>query len=732
MTRSGARSALLHLIFFFSGVAGLGYQVAWSRMLAAGLGHEMPAVLAIVAAFMGGMALGAGLLDRAVSRSRRPGRWYGALEILIGLWGMLSTALIPFVNQLAPYLIGLEPSPMRHWAVAFALPFLVLLPATAAMGATLPAMERFVSPLVADGCCVAALYAANTFGAMTGTLVSAFVILPALGLRGTVLVLALVNLLCGVAAWAIELRGGEIKPIPTPQTADALPMNRKVGRGVSAEPSHDVRRGPARQGWRCPTNGWKWRLPAKRSSGNLAPRLLLFSVFFTGLLGIGYETVGVRVLSQVLENTIYTFAAVLSVFLLGTAMGAALYQRFGRRRAFQPLFPDLLCGLAIAGLLGIMALARAQPVYDACRAALGDSEFAVLLAEMAVAAMVFGLPTIFAGAIFSQLVQAARRADGGVGQALACNTFGGALAPALFSVALLPAIGSKWTLTLISVGYLALLPRVSGWRRALVLLPLATIGLLPRNLQLVQVPPDGKLLEYREGVMASVAVVRDATGNRSLRVNNRFQMGGTGAADAERRHAHIPLLLHPAPKRALFLGLGTGITLGAATVYPDLRVDGVELLPEVIEVMNQFAPFNHAPDHQPQLKLYVADARRFVRATPTKYDVIVADLFHPARDGAGSLYTLEHFRAIRQRLAPGGLFCQWLPLHQLDETMLRVITQTFLQVFPDAHAYLLRFNVDAPVLGLIGNLEPPRYSTLWVEPRLRAPELAAQLRALAL
>src|SRR5439155_19842133 len=169
--------------------------------------------------------------------------------------------------------------------------------------------------------------------------------------------------------------------------------------------------------------------------------------------------------------------------------------------------------------------------------------------------------------------------------------------------------------------------------------------------------PGGRIAEYREGVMASVAVIEDAGGDRVLRVNNRFQMGGTAAAAAEYRHAHIPLLLHRAPKRALFLGLGTGITFGAAALHPDLQSDGVELVPEVVELMPLFAPSNFAPYRQPQLKLSVADARRHVRATGVHYDVIVADLFHPARDGAGSLYTLEHFRAVRERLAPGGLFC---------------------------------------------------------------------------
>ena len=393
---------------------------------------------------------------------------------------------------------------------------------------------------------------------------------------------------------------------------------------------------------------------------------------------------------------------------------------------------DLLGGISLSCLLGVLALGKSQGIYDACRAALGDSELAVLAAEMAVASAVFLLPTVFMGMTFACLVQTARRAEGGVGPAAALNTFGGALASVLFGIFLLPLMGSKWTLVLISIAYLPLMPTVRGWRRAFWAVPVALLFAMPANLHLVQIPPGARLIDYREGVMASVAVIEHAPGDRTLRVNNRFQMGGTVSAPLEYRQAHLPLLLHPAPKRALLLGLGTGITLGATSLYPGLHSDGVELVPEVVEVMSQFAPFNFSSERPPAWKVFVADARRFVRATGSRYDVIVADLFHPGRDGAGSLYTVEHFRAIRQRLAPEGLFCQWLPLHQLDETMLRIIVRTFLEVFPDGQAWLLHLNVDIPVLGLVGRLEPAHYSPTWVEQRLNSQPLEAALKKLAL
>lgn len=696
MTQRRLTTALLYALFFISGGAGLGYQIVWTKLFAAGLGHEMPAVLAVVGAFLGGLALGAWALDRVVSRSARPGRWYAGLEIIIGLWGAASAFLIPLANPAAQHLIGVEPSPFRHWAIALLTPWLVLLPATVALGATLPAMERFLAPGVAGGRCVGGLYAANTLGAVCGTLGSTFGLLPWLGFRQTTWVLAALNLLCGAAAWWLgtwRLRTQEVSP---------------TGLREGASPRE-----------RTP--------PPALSRGRLAG-----TVFSTGLLGIGFEVVGVRALAQVLENTVYTFAAVLAVYLLGTAAGAALYQRWGRRAEARRLLGDLLCGTTALCLVGTLALAHMPALYQTVRNAWGDSRLAVLAAEMAAAAAVFGLPTVLMGATFSHLAQAARREDGGVGWALAVNTLGGALAGVVFGVTLLPALGAKWTLVVIALGYLPWLPVLAGWRWAAALAPVALVLVLPGRLRHVEIPPDGRLLEYREGVMASVAVVRDGAGHRTLRVNNRFQMGGTAAAAAEYLQADLPLLLHPAPRRALFLGAGTGITLGAASRHPELRADGVELVPEVVEVMAQFEPENFAPMRHDRLKVFTADARRFVRASAEPYDVIVGDLFHPARDGAGALYTVEHFRAIRERLASGGLFCQWLPLHQLDEAMLRVITRTLLEVFPDATAWLLRFNVDTPVLGLVGRVRSGRYSADWLEGRLAHAPLAEHLKSLAL
>ena len=668
---------LLYAVFFLSGVAGLGYQLVWTRMFAVGLGHEMPSLLAVVAAFFAGLSLGAWLLDGLVSRSSRPGHWYVGLEVLIGIWGFVSILLIEPANTLAAGLIGVEPSPFWHWFVAFSLPLVVLLPATTAMGATLPAMERFVAPAARDRRCVGGLYAANTLGAVVGTLASAFVIMPAVGFRATILILAVVNLLC--AAVVIAVAGGMATKSSPAMT------------NPSAEPAD----------------------PAQR-------RRIGVTIFFTGLLGVGYEVLGVRVLAQVLENTVYSFAAVLSIYLLGTTIGAALYQRFGRRADFSVVLGYLLCGLATFCMAGMLLLSVAKPVYARARKDMfGDSLMGVMASEMVVALMVFAIPTLLMGATFSHLVQAAKREDGGVGEATATNTLGAALAPLIFGVLLMPLVGAMWSLVVLSLGYLLFVPRAARvwWGFEAVPVLLTLVLLLPgTGLQVITKYPDDKVLDYWEGVSATVAVVQNSDGHRSLRVNNRFQMGTTRGATVESVQAQVPLLLHPAPKRALFLGLGSAITFRSAAFHPGLKADGVELVPEVVEAANRhFMPANLPMGYQQDQRVYVADARRFVRATTNHYDVIIADLFHPGRDGAGLLYTREHFEAVRERLAPGGVFCQWLPLYQLDDPMIRVIVRTFLEVFPHTRGYLADFEIANPMLGLVATLEPMRYGADWYE-----------------
>jgi spermidine synthase len=677
------RFAPVMLIAGASGFAGLGYEIVWTRSLANSLGHELVGVLGVLAALFAGLALGSALFGSRLARSQNPGRWYAGLEIVIGLWALALIWLLPACGSVVPLLIPVDASQFHQWAVSFLLPSILLLPATMAMGATLPALEAMLAPYAREGRALGWVYAANTFGAVLGTLATTFWIMPAAGLSRTLALCAVVNFLCAAAITALFRRE---RDRPTLQPA------------------------------------------ATRSRGAHLP-----SLFLCGLLGIGFEVLAVRTVGQILENTVYTFAALLSVYLLGTAIGAALYGRFVR--GARPNTGWLAAAASFACVCGTIALGYSNAIAADLLEALPRSVSGAVSAELALAATVFLLPTITMGMLFTHLAEQSRDSGGSLGPALAANTAGAALAPILFGPVLLPLLGAKNGFVLIALAYamVALSRQARDVMPRLIAVAAAILPFLaPLSLRFIQIPAGGDLLWHRDGVMASVSVVRNGAGAKMLEVNNHFRMGGTASIQSDYREADIPLLLHPSPRHALFLGLGTGTTISAAGDHPGLISDGVELVPEVVESFSLFDKSAPNIGRDPDIRIHLADARRFVRGTDARYDVVVADVYHPWVDGTAALYTREHFAAIRKILTKDGIFCQWLPLHQLDLPTLRIIVRTFQSEFPHAQAYLAQFSVRTPLIALIGMPSAKQYPGHWLESRKHDDRLMHRLEAVDL
>jgi spermidine synthase len=650
-----------------SGCAGLGYQIVWTQQSALWLGHESAGVLATVAGFFGGLALGALMLGPLIHRSRQPARWYAACEGAIGAWSLVLALAFDPVSGWLLNLIGPQPSAAWHWSVAFCGTFLLLLPATASMGATLPAMQRIFGS-------IPALYAANTFGAVLGVLGAAFWLVPQIGLVRTAIACAVLNFLCALLALA----------------------------------------------------SFDGRLPESREAARSGSRHIQLLLAATGLLGIGYEVLVVRVLSQVAENTVYTFAILLVVYLVGTAIGAAVLR--GRSA------DALLRALAIACLFGTVSLAVAAPLKNAMLGVMGASMSSALFAEATLALLAFLPPTFVMGALFSQLSTSAAASGVSFGRAIGINTAGGAAAPFICGVLLVTLVGTKFSMLMIVAGYLLLSSR-HAWRAPTQWIAVgataAFVAAAP-SLVIVDVPEGGRLVSYAEGAMATVTVVEDAAGVATLHIDNRQQEGSTATAYADSRQAWLPILMHPAPHRALFLGLGTGVTARSASADPRLAVDAVELLPEVIDASSYFAPALGPSSENDRLHILAGDARRFVRASREQYDVIVADNFHPARSGSGSLYTVEHFSAVQARLAADGLFCQWLPLHQLDLDTLRSIVRSFIEVYPRAYAILATNSLETPVIGLVARNGDAGFDLQQIRARLAGSNVADNAASLAI
>jgi spermidine synthase len=689
-----AGSALALLLMFASGAAGLVWQMAWTAQLGVALGHEMISVLSVMAAFFGGLACGGFLLAATIERSTSPGRWYAFLEALVGVWGLLVTLGSTVILSHVSAYIGAEPSTTRHWTIAFFVPFVLLFPATLAMGAALPAMERLLRS-VSQGR-LEHLYAANTAGAMLGLLLAVFFLIPELGLRRTGLLFAGVNLSCALAAWYTW--GRRTTAI---SNLSRTPVERSVTATITS------------------------RLTARAP---IAARLL-----FSGLLGIGYEVLAIRVLAQITENTVYTYALLLANFLFGTAAGAVLIRSAGHSDEISALRTDRSIDVLVASMiLGGISLWWAPEIHALPAKWFGAGPATALMGEWAAGAAAMILPAMAMGALFTLLCRRAQQVGMPLGVAIGFNTLGCALAPLLVGLFLLPNSGARLVLLLLLSGYLAM-RTFSSWRKPVGWAPAAivlSLALFSAPLRFIDIPAAGRLLSYRDGVMASVSVVEDEQGVARLHINNRVQEGSSANGVIETRLAQLPLLLHDNPRQALFLGYGTGFTANVAGLDPNVNVKAVELLPEVIDAASIFASRAVTSPASHPVKIVAADARRYVQATPERYDVIVADLFHPARNGAGSLYTVEHFLAIRSRLRSGGLFCQWLALHQMDLETLRSIVASFLLAYPNGVAVLASNSLDTPVLGLISRPGSSAWNTDAVRARLAGapPAVALALR----
>ena len=716
-----ADGALL-LAFFLSGAAALGYELLWTRLLGFALGSETVGMLATLAGFFGGMAIGAALLHRRAEASRDPVRLFIVLELVAAGFALVSPYLLQVLAREVPPLLGplLGAGDTPEALLASLLvATLALLPGTICLGATLAALaaaRRRVYRGEADGRGLGRLYAANTAGATAGVLLTVYFVLPSWGYAlGAVVPAAL-----GVGAAVCARLWGAGRDL-SPRTSEPVPadMSTETAVAITRDPDGELLREP-------------W--------------LLYLVTFGTGLAGVGLEVVGVQVLAQNLENTVYTFANILAVYLVGTALGAAIYQRQAARAlATRPGGVTLaLLGLLAALVIPVAFALQASPMLLAALAPAHADLTQAILGELGVAAIVFLAPTMVMGALFAHVTGLISAAGRGVGHGYALNTLGGALAPFLFGLWAIPRLGYADALYVVLYAYLAVFA-VFGWFRrfhpavlvggVLALVALTAAG--PRSLALLADDPGWTTLDQSETLHGLVLVRErpDPTRKRPdgqplplrrLQVGHHFRMGGA-LSFGEQRMGQLCAMIaassgepHQPVQRALFLGLGTGATMGAALdILPEARADGVELVPEVLGLLHRFADINHDLHKHPRANLLPADARRFVVASPDLHELVLADLFHPGQDGAGSLYAEEHFTAVREHLRPGAPFCQWLPLYQLGPAELRGIVRTFLGVYPETHAFLGLYNTSTPALVLVGRV-----------PTTEAPQLRLDLARL--
>jgi spermidine synthase len=698
---------IIALCFFGSGAAGLIYEVVWIRMLGLVFGHTVHAVTTVLVAFMAGLALGSSLGGRIADRIRRPVQWYGALEIAIGGFCLLTPWLISVMTTL--YVSVARSVGLPFWGltlVQFVLASVVLLVPTTLMGATLPILSRVVTTtLDSAGRRVGILYAVNTFGAVVGTFLAGFELLPWLGMRSTLLIAAALNIGLGLAVVSLSRR--YTRQHPDAEAADAPVRS-------------------ARSGTRVLWGIEEWSLAV--------------AFALSGAVAMVYEVTWTRALALIIGSSTYAFSAMLVSFLLGLATGSALFARWATTRAasltwFAAL--QLVAAFSAAAVFVSMDFLPAAFLSVFPLAQSAGSYSIVLFIQVGISVAVMLLPTLCFGATFPCVVKILSRDLASVGRdvglAYAFNT-GGAIAGAFAAGFLLvPALGVQLALKVaIVINLLIGLALIAVSDRRFVA-RITTVGALAAGIAGVSALPvwdrevmssgvavyaplylkkssetsfrdrldDGRVVYYRDGTSATVSVHRRADAI-SLRVNGKTDASNGADMHTQLMSGHLPALLHGRPERALVIGLASGVTVGALLQHPVRLIDVVEIEPAMIEASSFFKAENRDALADPRVHVVVGDGRNFLLTSEHQYDLIVSEPSNPWVGGVATLFTVEFFDLARRHLAPGGIMVQWFQGYGMVMDDIRMVAASFRSVFP--HATLWEANPRDYLL--VGPLHP--------------------------
>ncbi len=658
----------LAVLFFLSGAAALVYQVLWLRLMGLVFGVTVHAATTVLASFMSGLAAGSVVAGRFAPRLRRPLKWFGVAELLIAVAAL---ATEPAIGKVTALYVSLHPW-LAAWpggltTARFLAAWAVLLVPTSLMGASLPLVLK--SSLASDqaiGSRFATLYAANTAGAIGGTLLVGFVLIERVGIATSFQIAAATNVLVGIGA---------------------LVLDRLVAQAAESDGALEPRTPP-------------------RSALTRQEQVILVVFAVSGFAALALEIVWFRLLVLFVPATTYAFATMLAAVLFGIAAGSALaaplLRRVGdARRALA--YVELAVGFA--AMLSMTAL---TVTYRAGWRTSGTIQASLL--TIAPACTLMGLAFPLGVALFTRSAASAGVATARVGLLYAVNVGGAIVGAAAAGFLLVPRLGIAGSLIAISAlhaGAGLLLFQGRGARRAwgaalvaaafagtAVVLPDPVTSLIRRRYGA------GERIWWREeGAQSSVSVhVRPAGGRQILyldglhQANDSFEM-----VRVHRQIGHLPMALHPNPREALVIGLGAGATAGAVSRHTGTHLTVVELSPSVVHAARMFGHINERVVDAPRVRLSIDDARNHLLVAGARYDVITADIIQPIHAGAGNLYSRQYFELVRNALKRDGLALQWIG-HR-DETPYRLIMRTFLSVFPNTTLW-------AGGTLMVGSLEP--------------------------
>jgi predicted membrane-bound spermidine synthase len=726
---------LVLLLFLISGAVGLGYQVLWSRYLLEYIGVSAYSYATVLAAFMGGLALGSALLGRLADRIRSPLRLFALLEAGVGAYALVYPHLSAGASVLYSGFVSFTPeragADHALWAKVLVAGLLLLVPTTL-MGGTYPALVRHATERLTDvGRTASQLYAVNALGAVAGALLMAFALMPAVGMRLSLVVLALANGL--VAAGALLLaRGGE-RPAETSSASDGLEVS---------DPEPTLTR--------------------------LAVRMALGLILVEGFLAFALEIAWTRYFGVVLGSSTYSFALVLAAFLSGIALGSAWLSR-SEAALRRPLrffgWTQVLAGLSVLIPLGLYPhlpwlIVNLGTLFSNQSAAFFVYEGFQLL----VCYLVMLPPATLIGMALPLLVKGLARdlarLGGDTGRVYAWNTWGNVAGALVAGLVLLPALGMEHLLRgaalasaalgLVAIGLFSPRGRATwlrlGAAAAVVLATQLTAGpwqtegfaleparrvarpmsleeararMATHHMVLFEDDPAGLLMVYATGWQSDDETL-------TLSLNGKPEASSHQDLPTQILVGHVPLLLAPQPREVLVIGLASGVTAGSALTHPVRRLDVVDIVAAMPEATREFNEWNRDPLADPRLNLIVDDARSYLSHTRERYDVIISEPSNPWMAGTGALFSREFYARAAAALEPDGLFLQWLQAYELSDETFAVVVRTFRRTF--SHVYAFQGNEDD--LLLLGTRRPLEPDWDELERRLGVPAVRDDLERL--
>lgn len=734
----GARTAdssrflpIMLVLFAGSGCSALIYEIVWFQLLSLAIGATAVSIGVLLATFMGGLCLGSYLLPRLFGPGKRdvhPLRLYAYIELGIGLLGLVVLGLIPLIDQfyIAGPQYGAAAMVMRAVFCAVAI-----LPPTILMGASLPAIARWAKATPKGVSWWGWFYGINTGGAVVGSLLAGFYLLRVYDIYVATLVAVAINI--GVAAlsyflaFRIPASSGEE---PAPEPAPAKPARSRAAK-AAAEPEVES------------------EAEAPRADDAFARWCVLVAVALSGACSMGAQVVWTRLMGLMLGATVYVFSIILGVFLIGLGIGAAVGAALARRGPAKVLlgWSQILAALGLAWT----AFQISMSLPDWPVAPLPDTEPHIIFQLDLIRCLWALLPaTFFWGAAVPLAFAAATRRseDPGktVGGVYAANTLGAIAGALLVSLLAIPLLGTQTTQRIVIIlsalsGLIALAPvlrgrevgnyALAGLAAAIVAAPTLALGVPKTSAELIaygrrtaSYNNQYQVLESHEGQNTSIAITRWHDGSIQFHVAGKVEASDNPYdMRLQRMLGYLPILFHPNPKSVLIVGFGAGVTAGAFMTYPTMdRIVICEMEPKIPPTTTKwFGRQNHNVLNAPKTQIYYDDARHYVLTTKEKFDIITSDPIHPFVKGSASLYSLEYWRMLRDRLNPGGVVTQWIPLYESDFETVKSEIATFFEVFPYATVWANLQDGQGYDLALIGHNQPLTIDAGAVSARLATP-----------